>query len=158
MGEALGGDRPKACDYEGAGTIEFLYEDGEFYFLEMNTRLQVEHPVTELVTGIDLVALQLRWRRVEPLGFGQDGRRTARPCHRVPDQRRGPPRGGLFLPSPGRITRMRLADGLGVHATTPATNKATSSAPPTTTSSTSSSPGAPTGEEYAPPNGAGGNT
>ncbi len=76
--------------YRGAGTIEFLYENGEFYFIEMNTRLQVEHPVTEMISDIDLVREQIRVASGEGLSLHAGRGRAPRPRDRMPDQCRGP--------------------------------------------------------------------
>lgn len=97
--------------YSGAGTIEFLYENGEFYFIEMNTRLQVEHPVTEMITGLDLVIEQIRVASGAPLSFTQEDinfRGHSIECRINAEHAR------TFMPSPGKINYFHPPGGLGV--------------------------------------------
>ena len=104
-------DAIKAIGYLGVGTIEFLWEDGEFFFIEMNTRLQVEHPVTEAITGIDLVREQIRIAAGLPLSFTQDDivfEGHAIECRINAENAR------TFTPSPGTVTDFHAPGGLGV--------------------------------------------
>ncbi|MBC7146523.1 MAG: acetyl-CoA carboxylase biotin carboxylase subunit [Thioclava marina] len=97
--------------YSGAGTIEFLYEDGEFYFIEMNTRLQVEHPVTEAIFGVDLVRQQIKVAAGEPMEFEQD--KLSIRGHAI-EVRINAEKLPNFAPCPGKITHYHAPGGLGV--------------------------------------------
>lgn len=112
--EAIGKRCVEACEkmrYRGAGTFEFMYEDGEFYFIEMNTRIQVEHPVTEMITGVDLVREQIRIAAGEGLGYKQQDIELrghaieARINAENPDN---------FMPSPGQVTEWHVPGGPGI--------------------------------------------
>ncbi len=122
-------DAVAAINYIGAGTIEFLYEDGEFYFIEMNTRLQVEHPVTEAIFGVDLVREQIRVAAGLPMSFTQDDlMSTAMPSRSGST----PKRSRTSRPRPGKITQFHAPGGLGVRMDSARSMTATASRPTTT--------------------------
>lgn len=107
----------QAVNYKGAGTVEFLMDrSGEFYFMEMNTRIQVEHPVTEMVTGIDIIKEQIRIAAGEKLGFGQDDvtiHGAAIECRiNAEDPKNN------FIPSPGMVEELNIPGGFGVRVDT----------------------------------------
>ena len=114
MRKYIGERCTRACvdiAYRGAGTFEFLYENGEFYFIEMNTRIQVEHTITEMVTGIDLIKEQLRIAAGQPLSFTQNDIKLSGHSIECRINAEDPVR---FLPSPGKITRFHAPGGMGV--------------------------------------------
>lgn len=104
----------KACvdiGYRGAGTFEFLYENGEFYFIEMNTRVQVEHPVTEMITGIDIVREMIKVSAGDPLSIKQEDIKIKGHAFECRINAEDPK---TFLPSPGEISRLHVPGGPGV--------------------------------------------
>jgi acetyl-CoA carboxylase, biotin carboxylase subunit len=116
--EAIGYRCTEACReirYRGAGTFEFLFENGAFHFIEMNTRIQVEHPVTEMVTGIDIVQAQLRIATGKPLPFRQEDIRMAGHAIECRINAEHPFR---FTPSPGKVDRFMAPGGFGIRTDT----------------------------------------
>jgi acetyl-CoA carboxylase biotin carboxylase subunit len=108
---ALAVEALRELGYKGVGTLEFLYQDGEFFFIEMNTRLQVEHPVTEMVSGLDLIREQLRIAAGAPLGYRQSDIKL---CGHAIECRINAESPYTFAPSPGQVTDYHAPGGLGV--------------------------------------------
>lgn len=108
---SLAADVIRKMGYVGAGTIEFLYEEGKFYFMEMNTRIQVEHPVTEQITGIDLIAEQIKIASGEPLSLNKENIKLRGHAIEIRINAEDP---DTFTPSPGKITQFHPAGGFGV--------------------------------------------
>ncbi len=114
MREKIGERCRRACieiNYRGAGTFEFLYENGEFYFIEMNTRIQVEHPVSEMITGIDLIKEQLRVAAGQPLSIEQSQIKIKGHAIECRINAEDPE---TFMPSPGKINMFHAPGGLGI--------------------------------------------
>lgn len=114
MRQQIGDRCRRACveiGYRGAGTFEFLYENGEFYFIEMNTRIQVEHPVSEMITGVDLIKEQLRIAAGQPLGIEQSEIKIMGHAIECRINAEDP---DTFIPSPGKINMFHPPGGLGV--------------------------------------------
>ncbi|MBI3289087.1 MAG: acetyl-CoA carboxylase biotin carboxylase subunit [Elusimicrobia bacterium] len=107
----------KAAGYSNVGTVEFLFQDGKFYFIEVNARLQVEHPVTEAVAGVDLMELMIRIAAGEKLPFGQDRAGEIR-CHAIEHRINAEDPDNNFMPCPGTIKSLELPGGAGVRVDT----------------------------------------
>jgi len=107
----------KAANYSNVGTVEFLFQDGRFYFIEVNARLQVEHPVTEAVAGVDLMELMIRIAAGEKLPFGQERASEIR-CHAIEHRINAEDPDNNFMPCPGRIESLELPGGAGVRVDT----------------------------------------
>jgi len=116
--QEIGGRCAEACrriGYRGAGTFEFLYEKGEFYFIEMNTRIQVEHPVTEMITGVDIVKEQINIAAGEPLSYSQDDIRIQGHAIECRINAEDPK---TFMPCPGTIAQVHIPGGPGIRVDT----------------------------------------